>query len=132
LSYGVVGVKAADYDIVRATGDAGKALVNSTPVGWYAVLVEDVTGLRSVVYFEAGKKVPRGYFSCSAKPRLVRQETARKLAPPDVRSHFEGLFRGVPRLKLTPPPTPPGRKHSPRPPSPPPAKAPSPAPPADK
>jgi hypothetical protein len=133
LSYGLVGVRLADYDIVRAKGEAGKALVSSTPVGWYSVLIEDATGNRSVVFFEAGKKVSRGYFSCSSKPRLIREETARKLAPPNVRSHFEGLFGAVPRLGLKdPPPAPPGKKHAPGPAATPPVKAPPPAPPAGK
>ena len=114
LSYGVVGVQASDYDIVRAKGDSRNALISATPVGWFAVLVEDSTGQRSVSYFEAGQKVSRGYFSCTTKPRLVRGEIARKLAPPDVRSHFEGLFRAMPRLNPTPPkkpaPTPPTGK----------------------
>lgn len=132
LTYGVVGVKEADYDIVKATGDARAALVGLTPVGWYAVMVEDATGQRSVVYFEAGKKVSRGYFSCSNKPRLVREETARKLAPPDVRGHFEGLFRAVERLRLAPSVAPPGKKLAPRPTTQPPAGKPPVAPPPDK
>lgn len=132
LSYGVVGVNASAYEVVKAQGDAGTALVSATPVGWYAILVEDLAGQRSVVYFEAGKKVSRGYFSCTNKPRLVREETARKLAPPDVRGHFEGLFRAVPRLMLAPRPSPPGKKRAPRPASPPPAKKPNPAPPTGK
>ncbi len=107
LSYGLVGVRLADFDVVMAKGKAGKALVSSTPVGWYAVMIEDDTGQRSVVTFEAGKNVSRGYFSCSSKPRLIREESARKLAPPNVRSHFDGLFRAVDRLRLAPPPAPP-------------------------
>jgi len=122
LSYGVVGVTGPAYEIVKAQGDAGRALLNATLEGWYAVLVEDVAGQRAVVYFETGKKVSRGYFSCTNKPRLVREETARKLAPPDVRGHFEGLFQAVPRLRLAPRPSPPRKKRPPRPTSPPPAR----------
>lgn len=132
LSYSVDGVDANHFDIVKASGDAAKALVSATPIGWYAILVEEASGQRSVTYFEAGKKVSRGYFSCSSKPRLVRKETARKLAPPDVRSHFEGLFSSVPRLKLAPPTAPPTKKRAPRPGAQPPTKTPATAPPTGK
>ncbi len=135
LSYGLVGLRVTDYDIIKAKGEAGKALVSSTPVGWYSVLIEDATGQRSVVYFEAGKKISRGYFSCSSSPRLIREEMARKLAPPDVRSHFDGLFRSMPRLNLPPPvapAVPPGKKRAPRPAATPPEKTPPPSPPAGK
>jgi hypothetical protein len=136
LSYGVPGVIADRYDIVKAKGDRSRSsLVNRTDPGWYAVLVEDDEGQRSVVFFETGQKVSRGYFSCSSEPRLVREDTARKLAPPDVQSHFSGLFSAVPRLRLAPlpPPATPPRKKSPAPPAaPPPVRRPRPSPPAGR
>lgn len=117
LSFSVGGVDKALYEIIRAPGDTGKSLVDGTPAGWYAVLLEDDSGQRSMVTFEAGKKVSNGYFSCSAKPRLLRHETAAKLAPPDVRRHFEGSFKAIPRLRLpgAPGPTPPAKKTTPAP-----------------
>ncbi len=132
LSYGVPGIKPEDFDIFRGKGQDTKGLYSGSQKGWYAVMIEDITGQRSMVNFEAGQNVSRGYFSCSSKPRLVRHETHRKLAPPDVRSHFEGLFKAVPRLKLAPAPAPPAKKRTPVPPPQPPSKQPAVPPPAGK